>query len=165
MADDVNMVNFDLNTLEVGPVLLLERNRDIQSGIESRAALAVFVLPGVLSCDSCLDLSCPKGEWTPRCVCWFANPGMAETLDVSMAVSETNDASHDMILPCCDEGAKVYHEGWRSKLELEPNGVVELPVDTVPHDAQTVGGKGKMGSVSSLSELAQIEGTVVTIAN
>ena len=43
-----------------------------------------------------------------------------------MAVSETNHMSHDMILPCCDEGTKVfaYHEGWRSKLELEPNGVV-----------------------------------------
>ena len=147
-------------------MLLLERNRDIQSGIESRAALAVFVMPNVLSCDSCLDLSARKVNGKLRDVLfWFANPGMAETLDISMAVSETNDASHDMILPCCDEGAKVYHEGWRSKLELEPNGVVELPVDTVPHDAQTVGGKGKMGSVSSLSELAQIEGTVVTIVN
>ena len=51
----------------------------------------------------------------------------------------------------------AYHEGWSSKLELEPNGVFQLTVETVPHDARTIGDKGKIGLASSLSELGQIE--------
>ena len=86
----------------------------------------------VESCDSCLDLSARKVNGKLRDVLfWCTDPGMAETFEIAMEVSETNDMSHDMILPCCDEGTKVcaYHEGWRSKSELEPNKVVELPVD------------------------------------
>ena len=82
-------------------------------------------------------------------------------------MSDTNDMSHKMILPSWDEGTKVcaYHEGSRSKPELEPNGVVELPVDIVPHDARTTVEKGKLGLDSSLSELGQSEGMLITIAN
>ena len=84
-----------------------------------------------------------------------------------MAVSETNDMSHDVFFPCCDESTEVcvYHEGRRSKLELEPNGVFELPVEIVPHNARTTGKNGSSGLASSLSELGQIEGMVITIAN
>ena len=38
----IDMVSVDLNTLEIGAVLLLERNRKIQSGIDSCAAVTVF---------------------------------------------------------------------------------------------------------------------------
>ena len=38
----VDMVSVDLNALEIGAVLLHERNREIQSGIESCAAVTVF---------------------------------------------------------------------------------------------------------------------------
>ena len=42
---------------------------------------------------------------------------------------------------------RVYHEVWRSKLEPESNGFFEL--------------RRKSGLVSSLSELGQIEGTMI----
>ena len=40
----VDMVSVDLNALELGTVLLLETNREVQSGIDSRAAVNVFAL-------------------------------------------------------------------------------------------------------------------------
>ena len=44
LAVDVDMVSVNLNALEIGPMLLLERNHEIQSGIESRAEKAVFTV-------------------------------------------------------------------------------------------------------------------------
>ena len=86
LADDVNMVSANLDAMEIGPVLLLERNREIQSGIESRAAMAVFALPGVML-QLPFESECPKGEWkAPRCAVLVSeNPGMAQTCNVSMA--------------------------------------------------------------------------------
>ena len=119
----------------------------------------------ITCCDGCvrfascvelqvlLDLSARKVNGKLRDVLfWCVKPGMAETCKVTMAVSETNEMSHDAFFPCCDVGAEVcmYHEGWRSKLELDPNGLFELPVEIVSHDARTTGGKGKSGLVSSL---------------
>ena len=121
LAEHVDMVSADLNAMEIGSVLLLERNREIQSGIESRVAVAVFALPSVKDCKSCLDLKARKVNRKLRdATFWRANPGAAETCKVSMAVSETNDMSHDVFFPCCDEGTEVCvcHEGRRSKLEL-----------------------------------------------
>ena len=69
--------------------------------------------------------------------------------------------------PCWYEDTEVCagHEGCGLKLELEPNGVIELPVQIVPHNARTAGRKDESGLVSSLSELGQIEGMMITIAN
>ena len=53
MAEDVDMVSANLNALEIGLVLLLERNA-------SCAAVTVFVLLGAMSCKSFLDLSARK---------------------------------------------------------------------------------------------------------
>ena len=142
------MVIVDLNALEIGSELLLERNREIQSGMESRAVLAVFAFPGVRSCESCLDLSARKVNGKLRdSSFWCANPGMIQTCKVSMTVSETNNMSHDVIFPWCDEG------------------VFELPVEIVPHDARTTGEKRKIGLASSLSELGDIGCMTITIAN
>lgn len=72
-----------------------------------------------------------------------------------------------VFFPCCYKGTEVraYHEGWRSKLELEPNGVLELTVEIVPHDDRTTGEIGEYGLVSLLPELGQIEGMMIMIAN
>ena len=116
---------------------------------------------------SCLDLSARKVNGQPRAASlWSVNPGKAETCKVSMAVSETKDMSHDVFFFCCDVGTDVcvYHVGWRSKLERDPNGVFDLPAEIVPHDARTTGEKGKLGLVSSHSELEH-EGMPTTIAN
>ena len=53
----VDVVGVDLNALETESVLSVERNRQIQSGIDSCAAVIVFALRGAKSCKSCLDLS------------------------------------------------------------------------------------------------------------
>ena len=50
VMEDHHMVSVDLHALEIGSVLLLERECGIQSGIESRVAVAVFALLGVWSC-------------------------------------------------------------------------------------------------------------------
>ena len=59
---------------------------------------------------------------------------MAETCEVLVAVSES-DMSHTVFFPCYDEGTQAcaYHEGCGTKLELESNGVFELPVEIVLH--------------------------------
>ena len=59
------------------------------------------------------------------------------------------------VFPCYDEGthACAYHEGCGTKLELESNGVLELPVEIVLHNAQMTGKNGTTGLNSSLSEL------------
>ena len=56
----VDMLSVDLFALKIGLVLSLERNCEIQSGIEKCVAVLVFVLPGVKSCKSCLVLSARK---------------------------------------------------------------------------------------------------------
>ena len=58
----------------------------------------------------------------------------------------------------------MYHDGCGLKLELEPNGVFELPVEIVPHIARTTGKNCNSGLLSSLSELEQIEHMTVKIA-
>ena len=45
LAEDVDMVSANLNAMEIGSVLL-DGNREIQSGIESRAAKIAFALLG-----------------------------------------------------------------------------------------------------------------------
>ena len=156
----VDMVNVDLNALEIGAVLLLARNHKIQVGIDSCAAVTVFVHFRwfvTKSCKSCMDLSARKVK---------ANPRMAETCEVLVAVSESH-MSHDVLFPCHDEGTQAcaYHEGCGTKLELESNGVFELPVEIVLHDARTTGKSGNSGLSSSLSELEQIEGMTIKIAS
>ena len=144
-----------------GSLLLREKNCEIQSGIESRAAVAVFALPGVKSCESCLDLSARKVKGKLRDASFkYVNPRMAKTCKVSMAVSETSDMSHDLFFPCCCKCTEVcaYREAWGLKLEQEPYGVCELPVEILSHNARTTG--KNLGSVSSLSELDQIEETI-----
>ena len=130
------MVNVDLNALEIGAVLLLARNHKIQVGIDSCAAVTVFVhfrWFETKSCKSCKDLSARKVKGKLRGVSfWYAGLEMAETCEVLaalVAVSE-NDMSHDVFFPCYDKSTQAcaYHEGCGTKLELESNGVFELPV-------------------------------------
>ena len=47
----------------------------------------------------------------PRCAVLVCDvfPEMEQTYKVSMAVSETNDMSHDVFFPCCTE-VRVFHE-------------------------------------------------------
>ena len=85
----VDMASVDLNTLEIGSVSLLERNRRFQSGIESYAAAMVFALLSVKSCKSCLDLSARKVIGKLQDVSyWYANLRRAQTCTVSIALSE-----------------------------------------------------------------------------
>ena len=126
----IDMVSVDLNALEIGAVLLLEGNHEIQRATESCAAVTVFAhLPmksckPAKSCTSCLGLSARKVKGQLRDVSfWYVNPRMVETCEVLVAVSETSDMSHDVSLTCCykDTQACVYHEGCGTKLELESN--------------------------------------------
>ena len=93
---------------------------------------------------------------------WYANPRMAETCGVLVAVSES-DMGHHVFFPCYDEGTQAcaYHEGCGTKLELESNGVFELPGEIVLHSARTTGKNGNSGLNSSLSELEQTEGMTI----
>ena len=94
---------------------------------------------------------------------WFANPRMAETCEVLVAMH----MSHDVFFPCHDEGTQAcaYHEGCGTKLVLESNRVFELPVEIVLHNAWTTGKNGNSCLNSSLSELEQIEGMTIAIAS
>ena len=151
-------------------VLLHERNRDIQIGINSCAAVTVFVHFRrfvTKSCKSCMDLSARKVKGKLRGVSfWFVNPRMAETCEVLMAVSE-GDMSHDVFFPCHDEGTQAcaFHEGCGTKLEPVSNGVFQLPVNLVVHNARTPGKNDNSGLFSSLSDVEQIEGRMVAIAS
>ena len=114
------MVNVDLNALEIGAVLLLARNHKIKVGIDSCAAVTVFVHFRwfvTKSCMSCVDLSARKVKDKLRGVSlWYVNPRMAETCEVVVAVSES-DMSHDVFF-CCYDGctqACAYHEGCVTK--------------------------------------------------
>ena len=51
--------------------------------------------------------------------------------------------SHDVFFPCYDEGTQAcaYHEGCGMKLELDSNGVFEVPVEIILHNARTIGRK------------------------
>ena len=68
----VDTVSVDLDALEIG---LLERNHEIQCGIESCAAVTVFAhLPMMVckpakSCTSCLDLSARKKKKASSAMC------------------------------------------------------------------------------------------------
>ena len=163
------MVNVDLNGLEIGSVLLIERNHEIQVGIESCAAVTVFALFRwfvMKSCETCVDLSARKVKDKLRCVSfWYANPRMEETCKVVVAVSES-DTSHDVFFSCHGEGTQAcaYHEGCGTKLELESSGVFELLVEIVLHNARMTAKNGNSGLNSSLSELEQIEDMTITIA-
>ena len=157
------MVNVNLHSLEIGSVLLLERNHEIRVGIDSRAAATVFAHFRwfvTKSYKSCVDLSARKVK-DKR----YANPRMAETCEVVVAVSES-DMSHDVLFLCHDEGTQAcaYHEGCGTRLELESNGVFEFLVEIVLHNARTTGKNGNSGLNSSFSELEQIEGMTITIA-
>ena len=99
----VDMVSVDLDALEIGAVLLLERSREIQGGIESCAAVIVFAYLQMKSCKpsngctSCLDLSARKVKGKLRDVSfWYVDPRMAETCEDLVTVSETSDLSHDV---------------------------------------------------------------------
>ena len=97
----VDMVNVDLNALEIGKVakFRVESIRVLQ-----RLCPLIFVGSLTKSCRSCVDLSARKVKGKLRGVSfWNANPRMAETCEVLVAVSE-NDMSHDVIFPCYDEG-------------------------------------------------------------
>ena len=50
-------------------------------------------------------------------------------------------------------------------MDLESNGVFELPVEIVPHNARATGWKGNSGLVSSPSELEQIGDMTIATAN
>ena len=56
----VDVVSVDLNALEIGAVSLRERNHEVQSGIESCAAVTVFALLPMKSCKAAK--SC-KSDW------------------------------------------------------------------------------------------------------
>ena len=79
--------------------------------------------------------------------------------EVVVAVSES-DMSHDVFFLCCckDTEVFVYHEGCGTKLELESNGVFELPVEIVLGNVRTTSFN------SSLSELERIEDMTITVA-
>ena len=109
----VDMVSVGLNALEIGAVLLLERNCETQSGFESCVTVTVFA-PGKCtnSCKSSLDLSARKVKGQLRDVSFlYVNPRM----------SQTSDTSHDVSFLCCNKRTEacVYHEGCGTKLELE----------------------------------------------
>ena len=148
----VDMFNVDLDTLEIGAVLLPARNHEIQVGIESWAAVTVFAHFRwfvTKRCKSCVDLSTRKVKEKLQGVSfWCANPRKAETCEVLVAVSE-NDTSHDVFFPCYDEGiqACVCHEGCGTKLELESNGVFEMPVEIDLGNVRTTSLKSSLSDV------------------
>ena len=111
----VDMVNVDLNALDIGSVLLLEKITRFR--LESiRVLQRLCSLIFQVLCGS----ECSKGEkQAPRCVN-NGNPRMAETCEVVVAVSE-NDMSHEAFFPSYDEGTQAcaYLEGCGTKLELE----------------------------------------------
>ena len=101
------MVNADLSALEIGSVLLPERNHEIQVRIGSCVAVTVFFHFRwfvTKSCKSCMDLSARKVKGKVRGVSFCCvNPRMAETCEVLVAVSES-DMSHDAFFLCYGEG-------------------------------------------------------------
>ena len=82
---------------------------------------------------------CSKGErQVPRCVILVR--GSENGRDArSLGCSGSSDMSHDVFFPCHDEGTQacVHHEGCGTKLELESNGVFELPVEIVLGNVRT----------------------------
>ena len=50
-------------------------------------------------------------------------------------------------------------------MELESNGVFDLPVELILHKVRTIGLNGNSGSVLLFSDLEQIEGMTITIVN
>ena len=122
----VDMASLDLNSLEIGSVLLPERNREIQMGTDSCVAVIVF---SRVVADDVTRLRTPGDRQVPRCV-WYVNPRMAETCKVLTEVPETSDMSHDVSFPCCNKGttACANHEGCGMRMELESNRVFDLPV-------------------------------------
>ena len=122
----VDRVNVDLNALVIGAVLLLARSHKIQVGIDSSTAVIVFVhfrWFETKSCKFCVDLSARKVKSKLRSTETY------EVLVALVAVTES-DTSHDVFFPCSDEDTQAcaYHKGCGTRLELESNGVFELPV-------------------------------------
>ena len=106
----VDMVNVDLNALEIGAVMMLARNHKIQVGIDSCAVVTVFAHFRwfvTKSCKSCMDLSARTVKGKLRGVpFWCANPRMAETCEVLVAMSES-DMNHDAFFLGHDEGTQA----------------------------------------------------------
>ena len=167
----VDMVNVDLNALEIGAVLLLVRNHKIQVGIDSCAVVTVFVHFRwfvTKTCKSCMDLSARKVKGKLRGVpFWYANPRMAETCEVLVAVSES-DMSHDVLFPlsrrrypsvCVRRG--MWNEtgaGVKRSLRIASRECSSQCSDDWKE-------RGKSGLNSSLSELEQNEGVTIAIAS
>ena len=162
-------MNVDLSALEIGAVLLLARNHKISgwTRFDSCAAVIVFVhfrWFAKKSCKSCMDLSARKVKGKLRGVSfWCANPRMAETCEVLVAVSES-DMSHDVFFPCHDEGTQVpdgVERNW-SWSQTESSNCQSRLFFTM------LGRTGKNGNSrlnSSLSELEQVEGMTIAIAS
>ena len=131
-AGCIKMTNVDLNALDVDVTLLEE------TGTQSSRGTAVIEFVHLRSfetksCTSCMDLCARKVKGKFGGVSfWYAGPKMAEkceVLVVLVAVSES-DMSHDVFFPCYDEDTQAcaFHQGCGTRLELESNGVFELPV-------------------------------------
>ena len=161
----VDMMRVDLNAQEIGSVLLLERNCEIQGGIESRVCFSwceeMQVLFGSESSEG--------DRQAPRCailVCESESGRNVQRVDGSVR-NERHEPR--CVLPWMQRGyrgvctTKDVDCSW-SRLELEPIGVFELPVEIVPHNARTTGKNCNSGLLSSLSELEQIEDMTATIA-
>ena len=158
----VDVVTVDQNALEIGSALLLERDCEIQGGIESRAAVAVLLR--VLFGSECV-----KGERkAPRCVILVSeseNGRGVQSFDGSVR-NERHEPR--CVLPLLLRGYRgvcVHREGWRLKFLLELNGVFEWPVEVVPHNARPNVKNDNSGLVSTLSGQEQIEDMTITIAN
>ena len=100
--------------LEIGAVSLLNRNHEIQSGIESCAAVTVFAhvptkgCTPAKSCMSWCDLSARKVDGKLFDVSfWYVSRKMAKTCEVVVAMSEMSDMSHDVSFLCYCEGTEV----------------------------------------------------------
>ena len=76
--------------------------------VESRVPVIVFALLGVKKCKSCSDLSPRKviGKLQDVAIL-VCESESGRNVQVSMAVSETSDMSHDVFFPVCNEGTGV----------------------------------------------------------
>ena len=103
-------------------MLLLWRNFQLQSGI-GRVAMAAFVLLGMVSCESCLDLSARKVilEYESK------NGRDLQSFDGSVRDERQKPRC---VLPLLSQGYRCVC-ACGLKLEQESNGVFELSVEIV----------------------------------
>ena len=161
----VDMASVDPNALEIGSVLLLDRNCEILSGIESCAAVTVFALAWCEELQVLFGSECSKGERkAPRSVilvCESENDRDRQNVDGSV-----RDERHE---PRC-----VFHllqQGYLSVCNptrtVESNWSWSQTVDLSCQSSLfcTTRKNGNSCLVSSLSELEQIEDMSITIAN